>query len=287
MRLWYESSDNPNERQQLRVKRWLHSERTEYQDLDYVELPDFGKTLILDGQPQFSEMDEFIYHELIVHPLMIGLEHRARILVAGGGDGLVLPQLQKYADLGSLVQVDIDERVLDLFVDQETMPPHFTVKAGDIMEFLGRHTEGRLYDGIIFDLTDPLEGSSSCPVFEDAFIAGLDRFLTPGGAVMYLSGSLRPDRLHRHVDFIRRLRRTFEHCAVGNMNIPVFFEPWSFVVCSNAFDLAALEPEEVESRLQGLGVEGLRYYDGEAHRHLFSLPKYVREGYRAASPSSA
>lgn len=36
-----------------------------------VETAPFGKTLVLDGKTQSAELDEFIYHETLVHPAML------------------------------------------------------------------------------------------------------------------------------------------------------------------------------------------------------------------------
>lgn len=36
-----------------------------------VETAPFGKTLVLDGKTQSAQLDEFIYHETLVHPAML------------------------------------------------------------------------------------------------------------------------------------------------------------------------------------------------------------------------
>ncbi|WP_280205009.1 hypothetical protein, partial [Nocardia farcinica] len=41
--------------------------------------------LYLNGDLQFSSVDEYRYHEALVHPVLAG--PRARVLVLGGGDG--------------------------------------------------------------------------------------------------------------------------------------------------------------------------------------------------------
>lgn len=53
---------------------------TSFRDLNYlllvlplqvVETAPFGKTLVLDGKTQSAQLDEFIYHETLVHPAML------------------------------------------------------------------------------------------------------------------------------------------------------------------------------------------------------------------------
>jgi spermidine synthase len=48
------------------------------------------------------------------------------------------------------------------------------------------------------------------------------------------------------------------------------------MVAAKAGDPRTLTPEVVDQRL-GQGITGeLAFYDGMAHRHLFSLPKHLR-----------
>lgn len=39
--------------------------------MQVVETAPFGKTLVLDGKTQSAQLDEFIYHESLVHPAML------------------------------------------------------------------------------------------------------------------------------------------------------------------------------------------------------------------------
>ena len=58
--------------------------------------------------------------------------------------------------------------------------------------------------------------------------------------------------------------------------VPAFGEPWGFAVASQTLDPAAIALEQVDRRLAELGLVN-RHYDGETHRHMFALPKGVRE----------
>jgi len=49
----------------------LYSGKTKFQLIEILQSPAFGKLLVLDGKIQSSEVDEFIYHELLVHPPML------------------------------------------------------------------------------------------------------------------------------------------------------------------------------------------------------------------------
>ena len=47
--------------------------------LQVVKTSPFGKTLVLDGKTQSAQLDEFIYHESLVHPAMLVHPHPKRV----------------------------------------------------------------------------------------------------------------------------------------------------------------------------------------------------------------
>jgi spermidine synthase len=70
----------------------------------------------INGHLQFSSLDEYIYHEFLVHPVMSSLKQRKNILVLGGGDGLAVREILKYDDVESITLVDIDPEMTTLAV---------------------------------------------------------------------------------------------------------------------------------------------------------------------------
>ena len=44
----------------------------------------------MDGKTQSTELDEYIYHESLVHPAMMYHEIPKNILIIGGGEGATL-----------------------------------------------------------------------------------------------------------------------------------------------------------------------------------------------------
>ena len=64
--------------------------------------------LYINGNTQFSSVDEAIYHEQLVHPVMSLAPDPKRVLILGGGDGLALREVLKYRDVRSVVLVDLD-----------------------------------------------------------------------------------------------------------------------------------------------------------------------------------
>ena len=46
----------------------------------------FGSLLITDGLMQSSEVDEYVYHQSLVHPVMTAHPNPKKVFIAGGGE---------------------------------------------------------------------------------------------------------------------------------------------------------------------------------------------------------
>ena len=68
---WFFDEINPHLLQLHAIESALYSGRTKFQSIEILKSPSFGKLLVLDGKIQSSEADEFVYHELLVHPPML------------------------------------------------------------------------------------------------------------------------------------------------------------------------------------------------------------------------
>jgi len=91
------------------------SKTTAYQHLvmTHARKPDEYRFYI-NGNLQFSSMDEHRYHELLVHPAMSLAQNRRRVLILGGGDGLALREVLKYDDVDDILLVDLDPEMTQL-----------------------------------------------------------------------------------------------------------------------------------------------------------------------------
>ncbi|MFW5857110.1 MAG: polyamine aminopropyltransferase [Planctomycetota bacterium] len=118
--------------------------------------------LFLNGNLQFASRDEHRYHESLVHPAAMLAGRRARVLILGGGDGMVAREVLKYDDVRTVDLVDIDPEMTRLFRDQDLLAalndgalrdPRVTVHNRDAMRYL--EETDRFYDLIYMDLPDP------------------------------------------------------------------------------------------------------------------------------------
>lgn len=262
------------------------SVQTRYQRLDLLRLSGFGLCMILDGRMQLAESDEWIYHELLVHPACVIQGDPRRAIVLGGGDGCALRELLRYSKLGEIVLVDIDEEVLAVS-KEHLLPlnrgalsdPRVRLVCSDAMEFLRKDTG--LYDVIISDLTepfDPLEPGAvlSSHLYSPEFYQSITQRLAPGGVFVCQTGGIlcQPEHDIYSRGIIQGLKDQFAHVTTCYEFIPSFAELWSIT-------LAAARPlektaREVDEALKRLEVKGLRYYDGISHQRAFSAPPTLR-----------
>src|SRR2546428_10575187 len=84
---WFHERLGPSEGHVHEVKTVLFSRQTPFQRIEIVELGDYGRSLILDGKGQSTQADEFIYHEVLVHPALLVHPDPKRVMVIGGGGG--------------------------------------------------------------------------------------------------------------------------------------------------------------------------------------------------------
>ncbi|GIV43665.1 MAG: hypothetical protein KatS3mg035_0788 [Bacteroidia bacterium] len=64
--------------------------------------------LFLNGNLQFSTVDEYRYHEPLVHIPMLAVPKREKILLLGAGDGLAVREILKYPEVQEVHLVDLD-----------------------------------------------------------------------------------------------------------------------------------------------------------------------------------
>ncbi|MBK8169594.1 MAG: polyamine aminopropyltransferase [Sandaracinaceae bacterium] len=122
-----------------------------------------GVQLLLNGNLQFNSIDEYRYHEALVHPAMaLAAEHK-HILILGGGDGLALREVFRYRDVEDVTLVDLDHGVTDMAkrvsllrrLNHDSMlDPRVTIVNDDAMVWLA-DARGRTFDVVIVDFPDP------------------------------------------------------------------------------------------------------------------------------------
>lgn len=158
----------------------------------FLDGRDSRLALYLNGELQFDQLDEHLYHEpLALVPMALARRRRPgrplRALILGGGDGLALREVLRFPDLAEAHVVDRDGEVLRLgaetlaHLNRRAFRDHRArVHVMDARRFL---RTARGFDVLICDLTYPrdLAGAS---LFSVASFRGMRAALRPGGVLV-------------------------------------------------------------------------------------------------------
>ena len=136
------------------------SEHTQYQHIVMTKHKD-DLRLFIDGNIQFCSLDEYRYHEALVHIPMTQASDKEKVLVLGGGDGLAVRELLKYPE-AEITLVDLDAEMLEICRTNPQVAAlnegaldskRLTVITDDAYRYLEETEE--MYDVILVDLPDP------------------------------------------------------------------------------------------------------------------------------------
>lgn len=151
--------------------------------------------LYLNGNLQFSSMDEYRYHEALVHPAMHGVKLPSNVLVLGGGDGLAVRELLKYNRLKHITLVDLDKEITRLFTQNEILAElnqhAFASKKVEVINadaFIWLKQNKSKFDCIIVDFPDPSNYSVG-KLYSQTFYKLLKQVLADDGVVVIQSTS--------------------------------------------------------------------------------------------------
>ncbi len=250
----------------------LHREKTKYQELEIVEIREWGRALILDGALQTSEKDEFIYHEMIVHPAMYTHPRPEKVLIIGGGDGGTLREVVKHNRVDEIAMVEIDDRVIEnskkylpslacAFDDQR-----LTLYVEDGVEFVKKFSQK--YDVIIVDSSDPV--GPAVQLFSQNFYQDVFSALKNDGLVVVQSESpIFYEETFKSV--YRNMSVVFPQVFTYMASIPTYVSgPWSFTIGSKKYS-----PLKLVSDIRY--IPELKYYSESIHTSAFCLPPFIRE----------
>ncbi len=266
-----------------KIRRIIAAKKTKYQDVQIVEFEDFGRGLILDGLIQSTEADEYIYHETLVHPVMITHPNPKNVLVIGGGEGATLREVLKHESIvDSAVMVDIDGELVELakkyldFMHQGSFNhPKAKVVISDGREYVER-TPSKSFDVVILDLTDPYGPEIARRLYSKEFYEEVRRILKDGGIMVTQAGSsfFYPN-VYKSV--LNNMASVFPIVREYWAWVPAFAYSCNFIVGSLRYDPAGISEDYIEKVLAERNLHGkLRLYSGRYHVALFKNPVIVR-----------
>jgi spermidine synthase len=260
----------------VEIKDVIESFRTRAGQLvEVVDLEFLGRSLFMEKLLMIVFREEHIYHETLVHPVMLTHPSPRDVLIIGGGDGGALREVLKHPSVERVDLVELDPDVVDLFRYRirDVSQGSFESDKLRIIFMDGRkyvQETKEKYDIVIVDVNDPRGQAKR--LYTKEFYAEVSRILRDDGIMVTHSEGIyyTPDAVLRifsavKVNFrIARLARTY---------VPSFRDEWTFSIGSKLYDpLEANVEREIERR----GIR-TRFYSPEIHRAIFSLGKEFKE----------
>jgi spermidine synthase len=218
--------------------RIIHSERSRYQKIILTKHKDDIR-LFLDGNLQFSSVDEYRYHESLVHvPLAVHNKPVQRVLVLGAGDGMAIRELLKYSAIKELVLVDLDQAIIKLAKENEHVKrlnnnslhdDKVTIVNADAFAYLNDNEA--LFDFIISDLPDP-NNNALARLYSKQFYQLIRHNLSQDG--VFVTQATSP---YFATDAFWSIKKTiessgFDYVYPYHVQVPSFGD-WGFVMASS------------------------------------------------------
>lgn len=263
----------------LKIKAKLHDEQSPYQRIEIYETETFGRLMTLDGLTMVTSRDNFIYHEMMSHPVLFTHAAPKRVVVVGGGDCGTLREVLKHPQVEEAILAELDERVTR--VAEQFFPelceangdPRAKFNYGDAVKWIAAQPPDSL-DVIIMDTTDPV--GQAARLFEAEFYASCRRALRTGGIIVAQSESPLFDlklmkRMHEEM-------RSAGFDAVQSYHFPLCTYPsgwWSATMACKDSPFEGFRWADAEA-----AAFATRYYDAAVHQAALALPRYVREHLR-------
>ena len=232
------------------MEKFQYGQKVEYQVVDvlrdfqtskshvqYVKTVNHGTMLIMDGEIQYSTLDEHRYHYLLTSPIF---QQSRQILILGGGDGLAARNLYKSPNTTSITIVDWDSDFVEFAKTKlpencgSLLNPKTQYVCADALKYI--QVAGIKYDGVIIDLPDP-DGEFMEALYTN-ILTDLPRILHPNSTVSMHIGPVSLCEDHPCWAFIAKCKRLFRQSfgilpEFDKIYVPSFSHEWGFLSCYN------------------------------------------------------
>ncbi len=268
--IWLVEDDRDNMKLYYRVKDIISTKQSPFQQVNIIDTYDFGRCLVLDGVMQTTELDGFIYNEMISHVPVVTHPNPERVLIIGGGDCGVANELTKYSEIKAIDMVEIDEIVAEECMKNLTKisgnaanDKRINFLYEDGVKFV--QDKQKLYDIAIVDSSDPIGPAEV--LFSESFYIDLKNSLKEDGVMVCQSQSpiFNKDILKQTRT---RLQKHFPIVKTYHAVVPSYpGGMWSFT-------LASFKYHPLEANLEKL-VNNTSYINQDVFLSAFNLPNFM------------
>jgi spermidine synthase len=286
---WYIDKYLPQVRVWHRVKKKLFQKKTKFQNIQIFDLFDYGKSLVIDGIPQSSEKDEWIYHECLIHPALVSqpINKKLEILVLGAGEGAALRELLKYKNVKNITAVDVDKEAVEIF--QKFFPemhrgsfwnPKVSLVFDSALNFLKKRA--KKYDLIFSDITDVsfFNLGSRGKKSQLDFYKLIYQSLKKNGIFVMHACDFNEINYENHFKLKRLLKKVFPKVFSYRAYIPFFTDYWGFLISSAnlKFNPLKISEKTIEKKIKQQNLEKkLKYFSPEIYKTIFTLPPFLKK----------
>jgi len=257
------------------IDKLIYKGKTPYQSILIFDHSVYGRVLVIDDIVQLSISDEFIYHEMITHPIMLTHPKPDKILIIGGGDGGTLRECLKY-NSESIFIVEIDKEVIEVSksylptISQDSFA-HNKVKLfyDNGKDFIKKYEN--FFDVIIVDCSDPV--GPSLPLFNVKFYKDIFKALKTNGMASFQVGSFLDSILIKET--FSKLEAVFPSIIKMRLTMPSYHcGEYCFMGASKQVILKDVKIQSIAKKFNELNFEeSLKYYTPEMHQASQILPK--------------
>jgi len=261
----------------LKVSEKTHEEQTPFQHIAIYETDAFGTLMVIDDCIMLSDRDNFIYHEMMSHPVLFSHPDPKNVVIIGGGDCGTLREVLKHPGVEKVTQIDIDERVTRLAeryfpeLCDANDDPRAELQFIDGIQWMADASKGSI-DIIIVDSTDPVgpaEGLFGLPFYKNCHHA-----LNQHGLLVQQSESPLI-----HMSIIQQMYHAFQGAGFSNLatlNFPQCVYPsgwWSATMAAKT-DVGSLPGfREQDALNKAFETE---YYNAAIHQAALAAPAFFK-----------
>lgn len=286
---WYIDTYLPNSHVHWRVKKLLFHKKTEFQDIKIFDLAEVGKSLVIDGIPQSCVKDEWIYHEVLIHPALIlhPKKNNLEILILGAGEGATLREILKHKNIKRITTIDIDREAVSIF--KKFLPemhqgffdhPKVNLIFDSAENFLLRNK--KKYDIIYSDISDPsyYNLSSKIKKTETYFYNLIRQTLKKDGIFVMHSNNFSEVIYQDHIRLKKIVKKVFPNVFSYRAYVSFFSHYWGFLIASVNRKINPLKISEknLEKLFKQKGIsQKLKYLSPEMFKAIFTLPPFLKK----------
>ncbi len=258
----------------IKVNNIIYYKKTKFQKIKIYQNKILGKILTINNVIQTTELDEFIYHEMICLVPIFIYEKPKNILIIGGGDGGCLKQIIKFKYIKSITLVEIDKKIIEcskkyLFNIHQNSFKDKRVKIfiQDGINFL--KTNDKKFDIIIVDGTDPIGPGKI--LFQEKFFQKCKNSLSKNGIFVIQNGIFMLQKKNV-INSYKIIKQIFQFTEIYQAAVPTYYGGnILFIIASNKINIKNKNNNIIKNQYK----YNFKYYNPYIHIGSFYLPQFI------------